>query len=239
MEVLFFLAALISEIIGTTAGFGSSTVFLPLALLFVDFKTALILVAIFHLFGNLGRITFFRHGIDKKLLLTFGLFSVFFTLIGALLVSYISQEFLKGILGIFLIVYSLIALWREDLKMKPTLLNSVFGGSLTGFITGLIGTGGAMRGAYLTAFALKKEKYIATTAAIALMVDLTRIPVYFAQGFLENKFFWYIPILLITAFIGSFIGRKIVDKIAQKVFKKIVLVAILLIGLKFLLDWII
>lgn len=104
MEVLFFLSALISEIIGTVAGFGSSTTFLPLALLFVDFKTALTLVALFHLFGNLGRITFFRHGINKNMLVTFGLPSVIFTIAGAFLVSYISQDLLKGILVIFLII---------------------------------------------------------------------------------------------------------------------------------------
>jgi uncharacterized membrane protein YfcA len=63
-EILFFVSAFISEIIGTIAGFGSSTIFLPLALFFVDFKTALVLVAIFHLFGNLGRMNFFRHGLD-------------------------------------------------------------------------------------------------------------------------------------------------------------------------------
>jgi uncharacterized protein len=51
-EILFFTSALVAEIIGTMAGFGSSTIFLPLALLFVDFKTAIILVAIFHLFGT-------------------------------------------------------------------------------------------------------------------------------------------------------------------------------------------
>lgn len=46
MVILFFLSAFVSEIIGTIAGFGSSTVFLPLALIFFDFKTALVLVAI-------------------------------------------------------------------------------------------------------------------------------------------------------------------------------------------------
>jgi uncharacterized membrane protein YfcA len=43
---LFFIVAFISEIIGAIAGFGSSTIFLPLALFFVDFETALILVAV-------------------------------------------------------------------------------------------------------------------------------------------------------------------------------------------------
>ena len=54
-NILFFIVAFISEVIGAIAGFGSSTIFLPLALFFVDFQTALILLAISHLFGNLGR----------------------------------------------------------------------------------------------------------------------------------------------------------------------------------------
>jgi uncharacterized protein len=60
---------MIAEIIGTMAGFGSSTIFLPIVLLFVDFKTAIVLVAIFHLFGNLSRIIFFRQGLDKRIIL--------------------------------------------------------------------------------------------------------------------------------------------------------------------------
>jgi uncharacterized membrane protein YfcA len=54
-EILILsVRAFVAEIIGTIAGFGSSTIFLPLALFFVDFKTAIVLVAIFHLFGNIG-----------------------------------------------------------------------------------------------------------------------------------------------------------------------------------------
>ncbi len=175
MELFFFLAAFVSEIIGTIAGFGSSTVFLPLALLFVDFKVALILVAFFHVFGNLGRITFFRHGLDKNLLIKFGLPSIVLTIIGALIVSYIPQNTLKGILGIFLVVYAGYSLWEEDFRIKASTTSAVVGGGLSGFLAGLIGTGGALRGAFLTGFGLPKEKYIATAAAIALAVDITRI----------------------------------------------------------------
>jgi hypothetical protein len=62
-DIIFFVVGFFS-VVGTMAGFGSSTIFLPLASCFVDFKTALVLVAIFHFFGNIGRITFFRHGLD-------------------------------------------------------------------------------------------------------------------------------------------------------------------------------
>lgn len=232
MEILFFTSAISAEIIGTIVGFGSSTIFLPLALLFVDFRTALILVAIFHAFGNIGRVSFFRHGLEKTVLLRFGLPSIIFTLIGALLVGFVSQLLLKGILGVFLVIYSLLTFWKSNLEVKSTVTNSVVGGGLSGFLAGLIGTGGALRGAFLTSFGISSEKYIATTAAIALSVDVTRIPVYFFQGFLESKYYWFIPVLFVIALTGSFIGRQIVNKIPQKQFKKIVLGAIFVIGLK-------
>lgn len=236
MPILFFLSAYIAEIIGTTAGFGSSTVFLPLALLFYDFKTALVLVAILHVFGNIGRISFFRHGLDTRLLLIFGLPSVLGTLAGALLVSTISQEALKGFLGVFLVVYAIVSLWKEDLRVKPTVRNAVIGGSLSGFLAGLIGTGGALRGAFLTAFHLSKERYIATAAALGIAVDITRLPVYVAQGFLDRQYFWFVPVILIIAVAGSYTGKQIVERIPQKQFRRIVLLALLVIGVKFLFD---
>jgi len=235
--ILFFISAFIAEIIGTIAGFGSSTVFLPLALLFFDFKTALVLVALFHIFGNIGRVSFFRHGLDKYTLLIFGFPSVILTFFGALLVNYVSQDLLKGILGLFLAVYAILFLYKDDLKIKRSLFNSIVGGGLSGFLAGLIGTGGALRGAFLTAFGLPKEKYVATSAAIALAVDFTRIPVYFAEGFLDSKNYWYIPFLLAMAMIGSFTGKQIVKKVPQGKFRKIVLGAILIVGIKLIYDF--
>lgn len=237
MEVLFFLAALFAEVVGTVAGFGSSTIFLPLALLFVDFRTALILVAFFHIFGNIGRVSFFRHGLDKIILLRFGLPSVIFTLAGAFLVSLVSQGLLKGILGVFLISYTLLSLWKQNIQAKPTFFNAAIGGGLSGFLAGLIGTGGVLRGVFLTGFGLSKEKYVATAAAIALAVDITRIPVYLSQGFLGSKYYWYLPVLFTIALLGSYTGKQVIKIIPQKKFTKIVLAAILLIGLKFVYDW--
>ena len=239
MNILFFLAAFASEIIGTMAGFGSSTIFLPLALLFVDFQTALVLVAFLHIFGNIGRISFFKKGLDKGLIIKFGIPSVILTVVGALLVSHISQDVLKGLLGIFLIIYSSYSLLKENFSVSATTASEVIGGGLSGFLAGLIGTGGALRGAFLTGFKLPKEKYIATAAAIALAVDVTRIPLYISEGFLKSEYYLYIPILFVIALGGSFTGKGIVSKIPQKQFRKLVLVAILLIGIKFIYNWII
>ena len=233
---MFFISALLAEIIGTMAGFGSSTIFLPLALLFVDFKTAIILVAIFHLFGNLSRIIFFRQGFDKRIILQFGLPSVLLSLLGAFLIGIVPQPVLKLILGIFLVVTSISFLAKPGLKFPANIHIFIAGGSATGFITALVGTGGALRASLLQGFNIEKVKYIATAATIALATDATRIPVYISQGFLTEQYYLYLPILLAIALAGSFIGRKIVRRIDQEKFRKMVLVAIILVSIKFIID---
>ena len=234
--ILFFISGLIAEIIGTMAGFGSSTIFLPLALLFVDFKTAIILVSVFHLFGNLSRIIFFREGFDRRVILQFGVPSVLLSLLGAFLIGVLPHPVLKLILGIFLITTSASFLIKPGLKLPANTGTFIAGGSATGFITALVGTGGALRAILLQGFNIEKVKYIATAATIALATDITRIPVYISQGFLTQQYYLYLPLLFVIALAGSFIGRKIVKKIDQEKFRKMVLVAIILVSIKFIID---
>lgn len=236
MTPLFLLLAFLSEVFGTVAGFGSSTVLMPLALFFFDFRTALVVVAFFHLFGNIGRVSFFRQGLNKRLLLTFGVPGVVMTMLGALLVSYASQELLKIALGIFLVLFSVVSLLKFDFKAKMSNFNSILGGGISGFLAGLIGTGGALRGAFLTSFGLKKKEYLATAAVMALAVDATRIPVYLAGGFHSQQIYWYLPLLFIIAVLGSFAGKKVVERFSQSSFKRFVLGAIFLAGLKLAYD---
>src|SRR3989344_1921099 len=236
MAAALLVIAFLAEVVGTIAGFGSSTLFLPFALFFVDFPTALILVACFHIFGNLGRIAFFRHGLDTRLLLLFGIPSVLFTVLGALLIGAIPQEMLKLALGIFLLLFSIASLAKPGFAFQPSSRHAVIGGSLSGFLAGLIGTGGALRGAFLTSFRLQKERYIATAAAIALAVDITRIPIYLGSGFLDPQFYSFLPLLLVIAIAGSYAGKRIVVALPQQLFRKIVLAALAAVSLKLVYD---
>lgn len=235
-DIIFLVIGFFSEVVGTMAGFGSSTIYLPLASYFVDFKTALVLVAIFHLSGNIGRITFFRHGLDRRVLFLFGIPSFAFSLLGATLVGDLSQTLLKLMLGIFLIALSVIFLIKPKLAFPANSKMLVLGGGISGFIVGLIGTGGALRATFLTGLKLDKEKYIATAAVIALGTDATRIPSYISNGFLTEQYYYFIPILFAIALGGSFVGRKIVNRINQEKFKKVVLIAVILASIKFIVD---
>jgi uncharacterized membrane protein YfcA len=237
MDTWFFVAAFFAEIVGTLAGFGSSTILLPIAVLFFDFKTALVLVAFMHLFGNLGRITFFRKGLVWRVIIYFGVIGVAGTLLGALLVSRIDQSLLKALLGVFLVAYALFVLVKPSFSMKPTKLNMLSGGVSSGFLAGLIGTGGALRSAFLTAYNLPKTQYVSTAAAIAIAVDGARIPLYIKDGLLATSYYWMLPILLVLAFAGSYAGKRLVTKIPQGVFSRVVLVCLLLAGAKLVADY--
>jgi len=239
LEILFWVVAFIAAVLGTMAGFGISTILLPVALLFQDFRTALVLVAIFHISGNVGRITFFRGGVNRRLMVTFGIPSVLLTFTGALLVNYASQQILRLVLGVFLLAYSLLSLAKPDLSISSNPRNSLLGGFIYGFFSGLIGTGGLLRGAVLTAFHLEKSVYISTSGAISFMVDLTRVPVYLASGFLLPPFYYVVPILFLVAISGSYMGKKVVTKISQETFRKIILTAISLLSLILVYDGII
>ena len=229
--LLFFIIAFLTIIIGTVAGFGTSIVFLPIALFFVDFKTALILVAVAHLSGSIGATIFFRHGLDKRLILLFGVPSIILTILGAYLVVYLPQNILEVSLGVFLLIFSIYSFLKPDFQVQAAKINTIIGGSLSGFLQGIIGIGGPIESAFLISYNLDKFKYIATLAAIAVIVDVTRIPIYIANNLLEPQFYYYIPPLVIIGIVGSYIGKRIVNKIPQDIFKKVVLVAIALASL--------
>jgi uncharacterized membrane protein YfcA len=220
---LFILLALIAEILGTVGGFGSSLFFVPIAGYFFDFHSVLGITALFHVSSNISKIAFFRKGFDKKLILTIGIPAVIFVIGGALLSKFVNGTLLQILLAIFLIGLSLLLMIYKNLKLKPTTFNAITGGALSGITTGLLGTGGAIRGLTLAAFNLNKERFIATSAIIDLGIDLSRSVVYFSNGYMHKHDYYLIPILLLVGILGTFIGKKLLSHFSEIQFKYTVL----------------
>ena len=110
------------------------------------------------------------------------------------------------------------------------------GGSLSGFFAGIFGVGGAIRGAFLSAYDLPKEMYIFTAGVIAFFIDLTRITKYLAGGMtLDNYLLYMLLVLVPISFLGAYTAKRIVDFIPQKSFRLLIAVLLGLVGLKFLL----
>ncbi len=224
---LFILFALIAEIIGTVSGFGSSVLFIPLAALFFDFKVVLGITAVFHVFSNVFKIYLFRHGVDRYVLFRLGIPAVIFVIIGAILTAFIPVRMIEIGLSVMLLVLSFVMIFSQKFNIKKTQLNLVFGGALSGFLAGLLGTGGAIRGMTLIAFELEKSAFVATSALIDLGVDASRAGVYIWNGYFSKEYLTLIPALLFVAWVGSWIGKKILERTSNANFRIIVLVVII------------
>ena len=220
---LFFLLALLAEIIGTVSGFGSSILFVPIASIFLDFKVVLGITAVFHVFSNLAKIYLFHEGIDKKIVLKLGIPAVIFVTIGALLTNYIPQKSIELAMNILILLLALYLISGHAKTLKETSTNLYLGGTISGFLAGLIGTGGAVRGIILTAFSLEKNVFIATSAIIDLGVDSSRAAVYIASGYFTKEHLVLIPFLILISIAGSYLGKRILQYIPEKAFHYVVL----------------
>ena len=228
--ILFLILAFLSEIIGTISGFGSSILFVPIASLFYDFHTVLGITAIFHVFSNCSKLILFRKGISNYFLLRIGIPAVIFVGIGAYLSSIIPISSLKVIMPIVLIIVAILLMFKKS-TLKKTFMNMFLGGSISGFLAGVIGSGGAIRGLVLMAFELGKDTFIATSAAIDLGVDVTRAFIYIFNGFVKTEILSLIPFFIAVSFFGSYTGKLILKYVSEKYFKYLVLVVVISSGL--------
>lgn len=237
MEIPLILPiVVIASFVGTMTGFGTSTIMVPVLLNFYGLPETLLFVGIIHWCGNIWKLILFRTGFQWKLVLSFGAAGIAATFLGARLVFSISPAVLLRILGVFLICYVVYLFVKGSFRIKPSLPAGVCGGALSGFLAGIFGIGGAVRGLFLTAFDLPKEVYIATAGAIALVIDSTRLVTYLAEGArFEHLPLWGLLIFIPASFLAARVAKAAVNMIPQKHFRKVVAVFLLLMGIKLIL----
>ncbi|GAA4453765.1 sulfite exporter TauE/SafE family protein [Rurimicrobium arvi] len=234
---LFLLLAFISEILGTVSGFGSSILFVPVASLFFDFKTVLGITAVFHVFSNLSKIALFRHGIQKNIAIKLGIPAVVFVIIGALLTTYLPEKTIGVSMNIILLILSIYLITHFNKVVRPTDTNLYAGGVASGFIAGVAGTGGAIRGITLAAFQLPKDMFIATSALIDLGVDFSRAVVYVGNGYFGKSYLLLIPFLIGISIAGSYVGKLVLRRTSETAFRYIVLGVIVSVSIFQLLHY--
>lgn len=229
--VLFGLLALVAEVLGTVSGFGSSILFVPIASLFFDLKEVLGITALFHVFSNISKIVLFRNAIDKTLVLYLGAAAVLAVTLGAYWSKFVDTQQIELVLSVFLIVLSLTLWLKPHLTIDYTKRNFVISGLLSGFLAGLIGTGGAIRGLTLASYHLEKSVFITTSALIDFGVDSSRAVVYGLNGYYNYHTLLLVPLLLGVSVVGTYTGKVLLRHISEAFFKRIVLMVILLTGL--------
>jgi len=237
MEILWItLLTIIASAVGTITGFGISTVMVPIVLFFYPLPETLLLVGIIHWFGDLWKMFLFKHGINWKILLFFGIPGILTGILGAYLVFKLPESLLSQIVGGLLIAYVIFLMLRPKFKLRPSATVATLGGAGSGFLGGISGVGGgALRAVVLTAFNLPKAVYIFTSGLLGFVIDASRIGTYIFGGTkIPTYLIWGFLVFIPASFIGAKIGKVVADKIPEKKFRFVIAIFLFLVGVKFL-----
>lgn len=234
MDVTYLaLIALVGTIVGTVTGFGTSTIMIPVLLIYFPPVEAIFLVSIIHYFGDIWKVMLFREGFNWKLIALFGVVGMIPSYIGASLALNLDKTLLLRLMGVFFIAYFAFLVFKSKFKIGVGIKTALLGGVFAGFSAGVFGLGGPIRSAVLSAYDMPKAVFIATGAVIGLMVDAPRMVAYFmADTPLPSHLRWSLVLFIVLSFIGAQIGKYIVDKIPQEKFRSVVATLLFVLGVK-------
>ncbi len=235
--IVLALLVFIASAVGTFSGFGTSTIMVPVMLLFFPLPVTLLFVGIIHWFGDIWKMALFRSGIRKwRLILWFAVPGIAASYLGATMSLTVDEAILTRILGGFLLAYVLFIFFRSEWKLPEHNLTAGAGGLASGFAAGIFGVGGAIRGAFLSAFNLPREVYLFTSGAMALVIDTTRIAGYLVGGArLEGLFLWGMFIFVPVSLLGAWAASRFVESVPQGRFRLYIAVFLAAVALRFLL----
>ncbi len=231
---------------------------MPVFAIFFPVDIAIAMTAVVHFLNNLFKLTLIGKFANKNVIMQFGIPAILSAFVGAqtlVWVSHVPALLSYNIMGHRFsvmpvkVLIAILMIFFALFEIIPALQNLSFGrkylsigGVLSGFFGGLSGHQGALRSAFLIKCNLSKESFIASGTAIACMVDIARMFIYFShfiQGgdySISNLFKQDSNVLLLFlavffAFCGALLGNIVIKKVTMRFIKIIVSTILFIIAL--------
>jgi uncharacterized membrane protein YfcA len=234
---LLTIAGVVAGAIAAISGFGIGSILTPLLAAWIGTKLAVAVVSIPHFIGTALRFAVIREHVDRRVLWSFGVTSAAGGLVGALLHIWLRSVVLGYVLGVLLVFAGITGVTGLASRMRFGRRAGWLAGALSGMFGGLVGNQGGIRSAALLGFGLQRDAFVATATAIALLVDVFRMPVYAALQFREIVAQWPMAALAtVGVVVGTLSGKWMLQRIPQQTFRLIVSSIILALGIWMLLH---
>ena len=223
-----FGASILAGSIASIAGFGIGSLLTPLIALRYDMRVAVAAVSIPHVAATALRFWVLRRHLDRRVFVRFGIASAAGGLAGALLQSRVSSSSLGVVLAGLLVLAALSELSGLARRIRPGPGAAWIGGALSGLFGGLVGNQGGIRSAALLGFDIEKASLVATATAVALLVDLARMPVYvISNANALRDAAALIVVMTAGATLGTLAGGRVLRRMPEAAFRRIVAVLLL------------
>lgn len=248
--VIVGLTAFLASALTLFSGFGLGTLLLPAFALFFPPSAAVAATGVVHLLNNL-----FKGGLVGRLahwptVLRFGLPAVPAAILGAFVLQRLetghaftwsafdhvyAPSWAAAVIGLLMVIFAVLELqpWFQRIAAPLKLLP--LGGAVTGFLGGLTGQQGALRSMFLLKTGLEPARFIATGVVIAILVDVSRLPVYFvglrsSQALRGTHELALLAFGALCAFAGAWLAVRYSRKVTIDLVRNLVAICMLGVG---------
>ena len=248
MEItILILSAFITSSISAVIGMGGGIILLGImAIIIPEGYMVIALHGIIQLISNTTRTYVFRNHLKNKLIKEFSLGALIGAALSGLIIflliqfynvnsaSEIKVDFLKPIIGIFIIWY----LFLKGPKKEKISKSFVKVGGISGLASVFVGATGPLIAPVFLKSNLTKENIIANKAACQMITHCTKIPlfIYFFNMNYINEYQILLP-LICAVFIGTNFGKYILQMIPEELFKKLFKTALFLIAIRLIVSY--
>jgi uncharacterized membrane protein YfcA len=229
--ITWLLISIAGGATAAVAGFGIGSLLTPALSTRIAVADAILAVSIPHAVATALRAWRLRRFIRGDLMKGFGIASAAGGLLGAFaLFSF--RGFAGMILGVLLIATGAAGIMGWNRRLHPGKPAAIVMGALSGLFGGVAGNQGGLRAAALTAFDLTPAQFVATSTAIALMVDAGRLPVYLLKSSgAFSSLAVTVGIATLGVVIGTIAGERILLRFSRDRYQQVVSILILGLGI--------
>ena len=244
--IILIISALVTSSISAVLGMGGGIILLGImAIIIPEGYMVIALHGMIQLFSNTTRTFIFRKHIKKNIIKEFSIGSLAGAALSALTIflliqfyevnsaSEIKVDFLKPIIGIFIIWYLFLKGPKKEKKSK----SFIKVGGISGLASIFVGASGPLIAPFFLNNQLTKENIIANKATCQVITHLTKIPlfIYFFNVDYISEYNLLIPLIL-AVYIGTNLGKKLLGFIPEKTFTILFKSALTIIAIKLIVG---
>lgn len=237
---LYALILLGAFTIRSAAGFGAGLIAIPMLALILPVSTAVSVATILTTLTSVQQVS--RQWRDVAWRQFFIIFSYSMVGIGLGLyfIKLLDEDLMRHGLGIFMILYSLYALFSTGTAFYlPTRWHGALGagvGVVGGLCSALFGAGaGPIYVVYFDILRLEKAIFRATMSAVVVLGGFARIAGYESAGFYGASTLGLLAVGLPAVIVGSWVGDRVVNRLSAQSFSRLVAMIMLLSGVTLLI----
>jgi len=244
--IILIISALVTSSISAVLGMGGGIILLGImAIIIPEGYMVIALHGMVQLFSNTTRTFIFRKHIKKNIIKEFSIGALIGAGISALIIflliqfyevksaSEIKVDFLKPIIGIFIIWYLFLKGPKKEKKSKS--FTKV--GSISGLASIFVGATGPLIAPFFLNNQLTKNNIVVNKAACQVITHLTKIPlfIYFFNVNYIDDYSLLAPLIL-AVYLGTNLGKKLLSFIPEETFTILFKSALTIIAVKLIVG---